>query len=564
MKNVSKTGKIIFKYLPTILTFLCFAIVLTIAVILNQSYDTHMESTLDYYQEGWVVVVDGVESKVSFPFSLDYDIKECEMKNTLDVVTDTDCLIFEYQYQDVSMYVDGELVFDFDAPKAGQLHTVLGTNILSIPLKSEYSGKTITLKMHTLKATKSITINHIFVAPPGDYLYSIYHRNITQLVIAVVLLVLGFFYLLIYVALKIRKIKVEAIPVEFFLSFFMFSFFISLWVLCDLHLLFITTGNIVISDILAYFSFMSIPVGFVFVVYHLIRRFRKIFTVFELAYTTNVVIQTLLFATGIVDLAYMLTISQGMMFIGLLITITLVILAAIKHPARNTIILSVSFGVFGVLAAYCLIGYIFIPGFNYNFYFLIGMIVLTIGFVYLSIVEFLVLINKNHYMKQEIKYAYIDALTGIGNRRAYEDFINNEKHSASNETFGIINFDVNFLKQSNDSLGHQAGDELLVAAAKLLQEVFHENVYRVGGDEFAALVHLEKEDIRIKLVTLKYKVQSWRGNYNSYLSIAVGYALKKDYPNLSLEELNIKADEEMYKMKKLMHDNHEERLLFNE
>ena len=129
---------------------------------------------------------------------------------------------------------------------------------------------------------------------------------------------------------------------------------------------------------------------------------------------------------------------------------------------------------------------------------------------------------------------------------------------------GIINFDVNFLKQSNDSLGHQAGDELLVAAAKLLQEVFHENVYRVGGDEFAALVHLEKEDVRIKLVTLKYKVQSWRGNYNSYLSIAVGYALKKDYPNITLEELNIKADEEMYKMKKLMHDNHEERLLFNE
>lgn len=564
METLKRIGKTIFKHLPAILTFLCFTIVLIVAVILNQSYETHMESTLDYYESGWVIVVDGKEKPAKFPLGLDFEIRDCEMKNTLDVVTDTDCLIFEYQYQDVEMYVDGELVFNFEAPHAGNLHTVLGTNILSIPLKAEYSGKTITLKMHALKDTKAITINHVFVAPPGDYLYSIYHRNIIQLVIAVVLLVLGFFYLLIYIALKVRQLKVDAIPVEFFFSFFMFSFFISLWIICDLHLLFITTGNIVISDILAYFSFMSIPIGFVFVVYHLIRRFKKIFTVFQIVYTSNVVIQTILFATGIVDIAYMLMISQGLMFAGILITIALVIIAAIKNPSRNTIILSISFSIFGIFAAFCLIGYVFIPGFNYNFYFLIGMILVTVTFCYLSIVEFLVLINKNHYMREAMKYAYIDALTGLGNRRAYEEYLSNEKHANAKDNFGIINFDVNFLKQSNDMLGHQAGDELLIGAAKLLTEVFQENVFRIGGDEFCVLIHAEKEDVRLKLFTLRYKVQSWRGSYNSSLSMAVGYALRKDYPTLSLEELNIKADEEMYKVKKVMHDNRAEKLLFNE
>lgn len=563
MNVLKKIGKIILKYLPSILTFFCFALVLIVAIALNSSFETHMESTLDYYEDGWVVIVDGQEQEVAFPFGLDFEVRDCELKNTLGTVSDADCLIFEYQYQDVKMYVDGELVYDFELPKVGNWHTILGTNVLSIPLKSEYSGKTVVLKLHALKDTKAITINHVFVAPPGDFLYSIYHRNIPQLVIAVVILVLGFFYLLIFVVLRIRKIRVESIPIEFFLSFFMFAFFMSLWIICDLHLLFITTGNIVISDILSYFSFMSIPIGFVFVVYHLIQKPKKLYTALEIVYTSNIVIQTLLFFTGLVDLAYMLIISQGLMFSGLLITVVSVIIVCVREPNRKTIVLSISFSIFGVLAGICLVGYVFIPGFNYNLYFLTGMVILIITFCYLSLVELLVLINKNHAMKQEIKYAYIDALTGIGNRRAFEEYINEEKHKDHSD-FGIVNFDVNFLKQSNDTSGHQAGDELLICTAQLLSEIFQDNVYRVGGDEFCALVHCDKDDVRLKLTSLKYKVQSWKGTYNNSLSIAVGYALKVDYPNLSLEELNIKADEEMYKIKKIMHEQKEEKLLFND
>ena len=105
---------------------------------------------------------------------------------------------------------------------------------------------------------------------------------------------------------------------------------------------------------------------------------------------------------------------------------------------------------------------------------------------------------------------------------------------------------------------------LLVATAKLLKDVFGENVFRVGGDEFSIIVNSSKDDIKLNLVALKYKVQNWSGNYNKALSLAIGFAVMADYPGLSVEQLSIKADEQMYKMKKIMHENESMGLLFNE
>ena len=277
MNKLKFLRNVIIKYLPTIITCIGFVLVLIVAVILNSSYSSNLDSNLSYYEDGWIINESGVEKEAKFPLGFDFDTKEVSIKNTLGTISDTDCLILKYQYQDVDCYIDGELVYDFNNPKSGNLHTVLGTNILSIPLKAEYSGKTIELRMTPLRDTKVMSIKHMYITPPGDFLYSVYQKNIVQLVLATFLLVLGTMYLVIYITCKVKKFQFETIPSEFFFSFFTFSFFVALWIVCDRHILFITTGNIVISDIIAYFSFMAIPIGFVYVVYHLLRRYEKIF-----------------------------------------------------------------------------------------------------------------------------------------------------------------------------------------------------------------------------------------------------------------------------------------------
>ena len=87
--------------------------------------------------------------------------------------------------------------------------------------------------------------------------------------------------------------------------------------------------------------------------------------------------------------------------------------------------------------------------------------------------------------------ANIDALTGVKNKHAFieaEVRIDRLISEHREYPFAIVFFDVNGLKKVNDEIGHQAGDEFLCAACRIICDVFkHSPVYRVGGDEFAVI-----------------------------------------------------------------------------
>ncbi|MCR5272848.1 MAG: GGDEF domain-containing protein [Lachnospiraceae bacterium] len=82
------------------------------------------------------------------------------------------------------------------------------------------------------------------------------------------------------------------------------------------------------------------------------------------------------------------------------------------------------------------------------------------------------------------KYGYVDELTGLGNRRAYMKF---QEENKNIYPYGYVMCDVNSLKLTNDKFGHKRGDELIKAVAQKMAEIYGENnVFRVGGDEFVA------------------------------------------------------------------------------
>ena len=87
--------------------------------------------------------------------------------------------------------------------------------------------------------------------------------------------------------------------------------------------------------------------------------------------------------------------------------------------------------------------------------------------------------------------ANLDALTGVKNKHAYleaEAQLDRRIAEQRQQPFALVMLDVNGLKKVNDTLGHQAGDELLRDACKLICDTFtHSPVFRVGGDEFVVL-----------------------------------------------------------------------------
>lgn len=82
--------------------------------------------------------------------------------------------------------------------------------------------------------------------------------------------------------------------------------------------------------------------------------------------------------------------------------------------------------------------------------------------------------------------SYVDSLTYAQNRNHFNEYIeqnrNKELHS-----LGVIYLDLNGLKEVNDKMGHIAGDTLIITASYVLQEIFLDNSYRVGGDEFVVI-----------------------------------------------------------------------------
>ncbi|GIW37914.1 MAG: diguanylate cyclase [Meiothermus sp.] len=115
--------------------------------------------------------------------------------------------------------------------------------------------------------------------------------------------------------------------------------------------------------------------------------------------------------------------------------------------------------------------------------------------------------------------AHTDVLTGLGNRRAFESDLESEVARAQRVGYSlsVLALDVDTLKQLNDTEGHERGDALLRTFAQAMQECFFElgRVYRIGGDEYAAILpyvdarHQAKILGRIETAILNTKSQGF-------------------------------------------------------
>lgn len=144
-----------------------------------------------------------------------------------------------------------------------------------------------------------------------------------------------------------------------------------------------------------------------------------------------------------------------------------------------------------------------------------------------------------------------DALTGVFSRYSYTMALN-EYHQMEALPQGLVVFsiDINGLKFANDTQGHAAGDRIICNAADCLKEVFGKdgNCFRVGGDEFIAIVQIRAEQIADKCKALSGAT----GNREGW-SFSFGYALAEEHPGLSMEELVNAADKMMYANKEAYH-----------
>ncbi|WP_294765598.1 sensor domain-containing diguanylate cyclase [uncultured Rhodoferax sp.] len=155
-----------------------------------------------------------------------------------------------------------------------------------------------------------------------------------------------------------------------------------------------------------------------------------------------------------------------------------------------------------------------------------------------------------------IKRYQVDALTGLLTRRYFEDLFKRslERAQRHQETFVLALFDVDDLKEVNDSHGHLAGDQLLLATANALQTSCRASdiMGRLGGDEFIAVYHqaeLEAMERSIATIRSRLRARPLRlGDAEQRSSFSFGLARFPE-DGADLDALVAVADKRLYAMK---------------
>lgn len=148
------------------------------------------------------------------------------------------------------------------------------------------------------------------------------------------------------------------------------------------------------------------------------------------------------------------------------------------------------------------------------------------------------------------KAAYTDQLTGCLNRRGLLREL--AMKSEMGKEFYLIFIDLDNFKQINDTLGHEAGDELLcdvITTWSEIQSKYPFTIYRLGGDEFAIIYETKDKEITREFITKVLRsITTLQSKFANYVSASAGLALY-DEDTSDLQQLLSYADTAMYKAK---------------
>ncbi len=265
----------------------------------------------------------------------------------------------------------------------------------------------------------------------------------------------------------------------------------------------------------------------------------------------NLAVQLILQLTGIRGFRQMYTVTHVLLGIALLYTIVMLISEYRKTKVHRHLWFVVvgGFILLGTLAADLL--HFYYGSFQTSIYSMYGVFIYIIIFaveVCRQVAE-----QMDAWRKLQIyeELATKDMLTKLYNRNAYDEWI---KVNRRPKKAKIVVFDLNNLKQCNDTMGHAAGDTYIKNAAEIILHVFGNcgNCYWIGGDEFCVVIYgNDPSDMEELFRQMKQEQDEFNAkNAIPQIQIAYGYAEFDPETDRDIEDTRSRADDKMYQKKR--------------
>ena len=165
------------------------------------------------------------------------------------------------------------------------------------------------------------------------------------------------------------------------------------------------------------------------------------------------------------------------------------------------------------------------------------------------------------YIEMQTKQISQDGLTGINNRRSFDNYLSMLFREDRKDGLFLMMCDVDLFKTINDRYGHIEGDEALCTTARILKEQCHHhggrgvNLSRYGGDEYAIVCSLETDESMLQLKqNLEAAFRAYNDSKEKPYKLQLSIGLAKTEPGMQdMRALIMKADAALYEEKKQHH-----------
>jgi diguanylate cyclase len=480
------------KFLYLTLSFCAIAfllLALVLALYTADNLNSFSEAVVSL-EDGWTLTADiGKPQEVSLPLTVPYGVNgEYTLRRVLSEesgVLSTPALCFYSNYVDIAIFLDDEELYSFASTTSAFLGST-GNTYHFVRMPADFNGKTLTVK---LRGQLSSSITYLIKAPllgsKATMLRNTVFESLPSIILAGCMLIIGIGLAFMDAAFRKRlSLGVSAAYASVFAILF------GIYVFCETSFaqVMCPNGFALSSATLTLLALIPIPlIGLLGA--EATSRPHIIPFVFMLICAVNFTVQTLLNALGLVSLRSMIPFTHGIIISAILAMSVCIIVSARKNRHVPVSLLAALPMIAGGFADILLI--IFeIPSFNNSFWFSMGVSAFVIIEFCGYIKSFFRLYRSSLEASLLRDMAYRDALTGIGNRNAYEKSLAEIEESGDKDGICAIVLDINDLKLINDTYGHTAGDTAIQETGRMLSELAPEPsmCFRTGGDEFVVLL----------------------------------------------------------------------------
>ena len=541
MKRFSKILNLIFGLVFVLM------LITVIGIKENSTYTKYVFN--EDLSDGWMLYQqDGTREEMTFPYDYPDGNPNIQIIRTLPKVPDYAVLQIMCNYKSLTAYVDGEEIFHALPSTFGMVKTDMGHYVALIPLSSEYSGKEIELHITERESGYRSEIGYIRLTSAAQYGFQILEENAFHLVFSIVMLICAIISLGIWFVFwgKNGVIPEESYHPLLWVSLFAAS--VGTWFFTEAYVWAISTGAFAASGTLSYIALSLMPLSLLGILKSICQDKLKSLRWIVIVAKVILITEWILFMTGLVDFSGMLIPIQVECVIAVCIFSVFLVWKRELFLVGEVIRYG-TWALLGTLVA-TLVAY-FRSG-NWLLW------ALGTAFIVLASVISSVFIKLNRVIKEAAQtkqykeYALTDIMTGLNSRYAYTIFEAQQKVGHPSKDLHLIFLDIDLLKKANDTLGHVAGDEMIIAVSKCIKEAFGDvaECFRMGGDEFLVAMTAEQYAVEKRIALFNQLVSKWSGRYVDHINVSYGIAAANEHPGLNFEELLKTADDMMYQRKK--------------